>query len=130
MIRGLTQVCWERVDVRIKKSLLKYNAHKTIQASLVFFWIASFVLGCIGQWALKFDCTVPAPTKLSYGSQFVYFYSDSPEWVWLSNLKLTAQIWRRPSNEFHSTGDGLSPVFNSCVQHVSLWMVKFIESAS
>ncbi|KAJ3699098.1 hypothetical protein LUZ61_002803 [Rhynchospora tenuis] len=37
MIRGLTQVPWERVDVRIKKCRLKYNAHNTIQVRK-YFW--------------------------------------------------------------------------------------------
>ena len=31
MIRGLTQVTWERVDVCFHESRLKYNAHYNIQ---------------------------------------------------------------------------------------------------
>ncbi|KAJ1698625.1 hypothetical protein LUZ63_007137 [Rhynchospora breviuscula] len=37
MIKGLTQVPWERVDVKIKKCRLKYNAHNTIQVRK-YFW--------------------------------------------------------------------------------------------
>lgn len=33
MIRGLTQVPWERVDVSFQKSRQRYVAHNTIQAS-------------------------------------------------------------------------------------------------
>ena len=33
MIRGLTQVPWERVDVSFRKSRQKYIAHNTIQVS-------------------------------------------------------------------------------------------------
>ena len=33
MIRGLTQVTWERVDVSFHKSRQRYIAHNTIQAS-------------------------------------------------------------------------------------------------
>jgi hypothetical protein len=33
MIRGLTQVTWERVDVCFHESRLKYNAHYNIQVS-------------------------------------------------------------------------------------------------
>lgn len=33
MIRGLTQVPWERVDVSFHKSTQRYVAHSTIQAS-------------------------------------------------------------------------------------------------
>ncbi|KAG8372418.1 hypothetical protein BUALT_Bualt12G0064100 [Buddleja alternifolia] len=34
MIRGLNQVCWERVDVSFHKSRQRYVAHNTIQVSL------------------------------------------------------------------------------------------------
>ncbi|GMP36344.1 hypothetical protein CsSME_00008497 [Camellia sinensis var. sinensis] len=33
MIRGLTQVTWERVDVSFHESKQRYIAHNTIQAS-------------------------------------------------------------------------------------------------
>lgn len=33
MIRGLTQVTWERVDVSFQKSRQRYIAHNTIQVS-------------------------------------------------------------------------------------------------
>lgn len=33
MIRGLTQVPWERIDVSFRKSTQRYVAHNTIQAS-------------------------------------------------------------------------------------------------
>lgn len=35
MIRGLTQIPWERVDVSFQKSRQRYIAHNTIQASLL-----------------------------------------------------------------------------------------------
>jgi len=34
MIRGLTQVSWERVDVCFHKSWLRYNAHNNIQVRI------------------------------------------------------------------------------------------------
>uniref|UniRef100_A0A0A9AW24 Uncharacterized protein n=1 Tax=Arundo donax TaxID=35708 RepID=A0A0A9AW24_ARUDO len=34
MIRGLTQVTWERVDVCFHKSWLRYNAHNNIQVRI------------------------------------------------------------------------------------------------
>lgn len=33
MIRGLTQVSWERVDVSFQKSKQRYIAHSTIQVT-------------------------------------------------------------------------------------------------
>ncbi|KAJ3695381.1 hypothetical protein LUZ60_000758 [Juncus effusus] len=54
MIRGLTQVHWERIDVRIQKSRLRYNAHNTIQvrsklwnsdgADVIFHMIDNFLV--------------------------------------------------------------------------------------
>lgn len=35
MIKGLTQVPWERVDVSFQKSNQRYIAHSTIQVSLI-----------------------------------------------------------------------------------------------
>jgi len=35
MIRGLTQVSWERVDVSFQKSRQRYIAHSTIQVTLM-----------------------------------------------------------------------------------------------
>lgn len=36
MIRGLTKVSWERIDVSFSGSKQKYLAHSTIQASILF----------------------------------------------------------------------------------------------
>lgn len=38
MIRGLTQVSWERVDVCFHKSWLRYNAHNNIQVRFDRYW--------------------------------------------------------------------------------------------
>jgi hypothetical protein len=38
MIRGLTQVSWERVDVCFHKSWLRYNAHHNIQVRFDHYW--------------------------------------------------------------------------------------------
>ena len=37
MIRGLTQVTWERVDLCFHESRLKYNAHYNIQVSFNYY---------------------------------------------------------------------------------------------
>ncbi|KAM7252664.1 hypothetical protein ACFE04_008173 [Oxalis oulophora] len=47
MIRGLTEVPWERVHVSFQKSTQRYGAHNTIQASLQEI-IAVVTLGAIG----------------------------------------------------------------------------------
>ncbi|KOM40020.1 hypothetical protein LR48_Vigan04g021800 [Vigna angularis] len=39
MIRGLTQVSWERVDVSFQKSKQRYIAHSTIQVKT--YWLNS-----------------------------------------------------------------------------------------
>jgi hypothetical protein len=41
MIRGLTQVTWERVDVCFHKSWLRYNAHNNIQVRFDNYWKTS-----------------------------------------------------------------------------------------
>lgn len=43
MIRGLTQVPWERVDVSFHKSRQRYVAHNTIQASSAATWLFYYV---------------------------------------------------------------------------------------
>lgn len=44
MIRGLTQVPWERVDVSFRKSKQRYVAHSTIQASSAATWLSTIYI--------------------------------------------------------------------------------------